>query len=180
MAQTPFPRKKASHALAALVGEAVAPVLKQRGFATTTVLTEWREIVGPRLAQWTTPLEIRWPRKRAAHDGDDTAPAKNSRTLKAEAATLVIACPGPFAMEVQMGTREILEAVNRRLGFGAVSALVIKQAPRAAPVVKPTRPLPDEAAISDAARHLTDIEDEDLRRALAELGASIRLSSPRT
>jgi hypothetical protein len=173
MAQPPFHRRKASNALSALVGDAVAAVLKQRGFATTAVLTEWREIVGPRLSQWTTPLEIRWPRKREG----DTGPARNSRTQKAEGATLVVSCPGPFAMEVQMGTREILEAVNRRLGFGAVSALVIKQAPRPAPVVVKTRPTPDQAAIETVARELKDIESDELRHALAKWGASIRLSS---
>lgn len=177
MASPPFRHKKASHALSALVAEAVAPVLKQRGFATNTVLSEWREIVGPRLAQWTTPLEIRWPRKREGKEGAEATPAQNSRTRKAEGASLVISCPGPFAMEVQMGTREILEAVNRRLGFGAVSALVIKQAPRPAPVMVPVRPAPDEAMIQSVAADLEDIEADDLRRALAELGASIRLST---
>lgn len=155
------------------MGDAVAPVLRQRGFATTAVLTEWREIVGPRLAQWTTPLEVRWPRRRE----EGAEPARNSRTQRAEQASLLVACPGPFALEVQMASQEILEAVNRRLGFGAVGALVIKQAPRPAPDKKLVRAVPDEASIAAMERELCDIKADDLRRALAELGAQVRLAT---
>lgn len=164
-------RKHAPRALKALVSDAVAPVLRQRGFATTAVMAEWREIVGPRLAEWTTPLEVRWPRRTE----ESAEPARNSRTQRAEQASLIVACPGPFALDVQMASREILEAVNRRLGFGAVGALVIKQTPRPAPVKKPVRIQPDEAQIAAVERELADIEADDLRRALAELGAQIRL-----
>lgn len=153
------------------MGDAVAPVLRQRGFATMAVMAEWREIVGPRLAEWTTPLEVRWPRRLEA----DAEPARNSRTQRAEQASLIVACPGAFALDVQMASREILEAVNRRLGFGAVGALVIKQTPRPVPVKKPAPPQPNEADIAIVERELSDIGAEDLRRALAELGAQVRL-----
>lgn len=173
MSSPPRPRKKGPQPLTALLESAVAPVLRQRGFATSAILKEWREIVGPRLAQWTTPLEVRWPRRKE----EGAAPARNSRTQKAEAATLVLSCPGPFALEVQMAGAQILEAVNQRLGFGALGALVIKQAPRPAPPTKPERPQPDEASIAAMERTLADIEAPELRRALAELGAQVRLAT---
>lgn len=173
MSSPPRARKNGPQALTALVENAVAPVLRQRGFATSAIIKEWREIVGPRLAQWTTPLEVRWPRRKE----EGAAPARNSRTLKAEAATLVISCPGPFALEVQMASAQIIEAVNQRLGFGALGALVVKQAPRPLPPAKVERPQPDDASIAAMERTLNDIESPELRRALAQLGAQVRLAT---
>ncbi len=168
-----FYRRQAPRALNALLGEALAPVLRQRGFATSAVMTQWREIVGQRLAEWTTPLELRWPRR---HEGEPAA-ALNARRQRAEQATLVLACPGPFALEVQMASAEIIAAVNCRLGFGAVGTLLIKQAPRPARAKAAPRPQPDAAAIAAVERELAGIEAEGLRRALAQLGAQVRLAT---
>ncbi len=145
----PMPAKSAyrrgATALGTLVPEAVAPVLKQRGFASAAVLTEWRAIVGPHLAGWTTPI---------------------------------IACPGAFALDVQMSARAIIEAVNRRVGFACIGAIQIHQAPRPAPKPAPVSRTVDPALIARIDQTLGDIEQADLRRALAELGASIAARTP--
>jgi hypothetical protein len=158
-------------ALAALVPEAVAPALRQRGFASAVVLTEWREIVGPHLAKWTSPVEIRWPRKGL--EGSATLPPARRQDERASRATLMIAAPGAFALELQMAEAAIIEAVNRRLGFGCIGAIRILQAP------KPTReaPKPRQTASPDmveaVAATLGDIENAELRSEMARLGAEI-------
>jgi hypothetical protein len=157
--------------LAALVPEMIEPALRQRGFASTAILTEWREIVGEALAERTAPLEIRWPKRRSP--AENTRPNPGRMQEKAEGATLVIISPGAFAIEVQMASGQIIEAANRRLGFRAVTRIEIRQEelPRQTET-KPDQPF-SEAQIAEVAAGLGDISDEPLRRALAELGAGI-------
>ncbi|MCZ8375952.1 MAG: DciA family protein [Beijerinckiaceae bacterium] len=165
------PRRKGPALLSDLVPGTIEPALRQRGFATSAILTEWREIVGPRLAEWTRPLEIRWPR-RAEID----APAGKAISEKAERArraTLVVACPGAFALDVQMGSAGLIEAVNRRLGFGCIGAIVVHQMPKAPPPAPPRSRQLDPALVSRMEKGLGRIEAEDLRHALAVLGAGI-------
>ena len=180
-------RKRGARALGSLVPEAVAPALRERGFASAAILTDWREIVGPHLAGWTSPVEIRWPR-RNAENGEAATPGKpaipvkpaafatrpsRTRTEQASRATLIIACPGAFALDVQMATPTIIEAVNRRLGFGCIGAIQIHQTPRAEPKpVRVSRKI-DPALVAKVDATLADIEHAELRAALAALGAEI-------
>ncbi|HRE21023.1 MAG TPA: DciA family protein [Rhabdaerophilum sp.] len=167
---TRLPRK-GTVALGDLVPEAVAAALRERGFASSTILTQWREIIGPHLAQWTHPVEIRWPRRPG-----EAAPAFKAATAKqekAQRAVLVVGCPGAFALDIQMASAAIIEAVNRRLGFGCVGSLQIAQMPQPEPSPpKPSREL-DPALVREIEAGLSYIEAPDLRRALAELGAGI-------
>jgi len=157
--------------LAALVPEMIEPALRQRGFASTAVLTEWREIVGEALAERTAPLEIRWPKRR--NPAQDARPNQGRMQEKAEGATLVIHCPGAFALEAQMASGRIIEATNRRLGFRAITRIEIRQAELPKPVTARVEQPLSEAQIAEIAAELDDISDESLKRALAELGAGI-------
>jgi hypothetical protein len=176
-------------ALGALVPESLAPVLRQRGLATSAILSEWAEIVGPAIARMSTPLEIRWPRRHENAAGPDgvaagpppakSAPARRRQMAQLERAasvrkgTLVIACPGAFALDVQMASARIIEAANRRLGFGLIGSIEIRQVPRPAPRLRPSPPPEDRKAIADIESRLSNIADDDLRRALARLGAEL-------
>ncbi len=165
------PPCKGTVALGDLVPEAVAATLRERGFASSAVLTEWREIVGPHLARWTHPVEIRWPRRPS-----ETAPAAKpapAKQEKAQRAVLVIGCPGAFALDVQMASAAIVEAVNRRLGFGCIGSLQIAQMPQPEPPPPSSSRELDPALVREIEAGLTGIEPDDLRRALAELGAGI-------
>jgi hypothetical protein len=67
-----------------------------------------------------------------------------------------------------------LQRVNRFFGWSAVGKLALRQAPlsrRGRP--KPSR-APDPAAVAEVAKTLSAVEDEELRAALARLGASIK------
>ena len=71
-------------------------------------------------------------------------------------------------------TDAILQRVNRFFGWSAVGKLALRQAPlsrRDRP--KPSR-APDPGAVAEVAKTLDTIEDEELRAALARLGASIK------
>lgn len=168
-------KRRDAASLATLVPGILAPALNQRGFATSAVMTQWREIVGARLADWTHPVEIRWPRR----PGEVAAPAKaapspsRNRDDRTTRATLVIACPGAFALEVQMAEAGIIEAVNRRLGFGCIGAIRIVQGPKASAAPKPVMRTPDMALLARIEAGMVDIADEELRAALARFGAAI-------
>ncbi|MGL5445697.1 MAG: DUF721 domain-containing protein [Rhabdaerophilum sp.] len=167
----PIRKRPRVNRLSALVPEMIEPALRQRGFASTAILSEWREIVGASLSQRTAPLEIRWPKRRAALE--ESRPKPGRMQEKAEGATLVIACPGAFALDVQMSSNAIIEATNRRLGFRAITKIEIRQGELPKPVASKTAPPLSEAQISDVAAGLGDISDDQLKRALAEFGASI-------
>ena len=169
----PSPPKRRSSPLGALVPEALAPALRERGFANASILTEWAEIVGPELAPLCHPLSLRWPRRK---EEAATAKAGDRRrtTARAEGAVLVVGCAGAYALDVQMAAGRMIEAVNRRLGWGLVRSIEIRQG--TAP--KRARPVPapglDPAEVTKAETSLGDIADPELRRALATLDVSLR------
>jgi hypothetical protein len=65
--------------------------------------------------------------------------------------------------------------VNRFFGWQAVGSLRLRQAPLGRKVPKP-HPSPDPDATAQIAAGLGDIKDENLRDALARLGAAIKQS----
>lgn len=150
-----FPRPLSELAASALSGP-----LKAQGFASTEIIARWGEIVGPEIAAHSEPLKISWP--RAA--GED-AP---------EPATLVLRVEGPAALEIQHLSGIILERVNRFFGWQAIGRLSLRQAPlrRRAPVAPP--PAPDPADEARIAASLPEIEDDNLKTALARLGAAVK------
>ena len=162
--------RRGANTIAALMPQSVAPVLQQRGFASSALMSEWAEIAGAHLAKVATPLEIRWPKRR-----ETTSQAPRSRKQDdAEKATLVLACPGAFALEVQMATPRLIETLNRRLGFAAIGTIIVQQTRR---VPKPAPPAPladDPALIAREALKLAHIQDEPLRQALATMSARVQ------
>jgi len=81
---------------------------------------------------------------------------------------------GPAAIEIQHKSDMILERVNRFFGWSAVGRLALRQAPlsrRKGPA--PSR-APDPQSVAKVAETLSAVEDDDLRAALARLGAAIK------
>jgi hypothetical protein len=105
-------------------------------------------------------LKIQWPR-----------PVEGQAQ---EPATLVLRVEGPMALEIQHASDVILQRVNRFFGWSAVGRLALRQAPlsrRGRPAASRT---PDAKAVAEVAETLSSVEDEELRAALARLGASIK------
>ena len=150
-----FPRP-----LSELLGATLSDALKAQGFASTEIISRWTDIVGTEIAAHSEPLKINWPRAI----GDETP----------EPATLVLRVEGPAALEIQHLSAVILERVNRFFGWQAIGRIALRQAPlrRREPPTPPPPPDPEIAArIAEA---LPEVEDEDLRQALARLGAAIK------
>ena len=79
-----------------------------------------------------------------------------------------------MALEIQHSSDVILERVNRFFGWSAVGKLAFRQAPLSRSR-RPVRPRPPDAkAVAKVAESLGSIEDEQLRDALARLGAAIK------
>ena len=154
------PRRALPTLLSELAGKTVADALARQGFASTGIVTHWAEIVGAEIATHAEPMRMSWPRR--VHED---AP---------EPATLVLRVEGPVALEIQHLPGVIIEKVNRFFGWRAVGRIQIRQAPlrRGAPKARPAPP--DPAVVARLAAGMADIKDEDLRGALARLGAAVK------
>lgn len=130
------------------------------GFSTAALLTDWAQIVGPQLAQTTTPDRIRWP-KTVEQD------MAGGRTGQRSGATLHLSVDPARALDVQYKTGLIIDRINSYFGYRAVADLRIVQA-RAEMTPPPVaRPRPMVAATPDPV--LTSIADEGLRAALERM-----------
>jgi len=146
--------------LSALLGSAINDAFAKQGFASRELVTRWAEIAGPNVAAHSEPLKIQWPR-----------PVENQIP---EPATLILRVEGPMALEIQHTSDVILERVNRFLGWNAVGRIALRQAPLSRKPARKARKMPDAAAVAKIEASLGTVEDDNLRAALARLGASIK------
>lgn len=137
------------------VGEAFA----RQGFASSELVTHWSDIVGDEIAAHAEPVKLQWPRGSGP---DDPEPA-----------VLVLRVEGPAAIEIQHLAPVVIERVNRFLGWRAVGRIGIRQAPIARPLPRSRPSAPTEAETARVLSKLSGVGDEDLRAALARLGAVI-------
>ena len=146
--------------LSVLLSDVFSDAYAKQGFAARELVTRWAEIAGPEISAHSEPLKIQWPRPV---EGQPQEPA-----------TLVLRVEGPMALEIQHASDIILQRVNRFFGWSAVGKLAFRQAPLSR-ARRPVRPgPPDPKAVAKVAADLGDIEDEQLKTALARLGAAIK------
>jgi hypothetical protein len=150
-----FPRP-----LSELLGASLSDAFKSQGFASAEILARWADIVGAEIAAHSEPMKINWPRPV----GD----------AKPEPATLMLRVEGPAALEIQHLSAVILERVNRFFGWQAIGRIALRQAPLRRRTRPAPPPPPDPAVTAVIAAGLPEIEHDDLRQALARLGASIK------
>ena len=154
------PGRISAKPLSVLLSDVFSDAYAKQGFAARELVTRWAEIAGADVARHSEPLKIQWPRPV---EGQPQEPA-----------TLVLRVEGPAALEIQHKSDVILERVNRFFGWSAVGRLALRQAPlsrRDRP--QPQRP-PDAKEVETVAKTLSGVEDEELRAALARLGAAIK------
>src|ERR1700739_952506 len=146
--------------LSVLLGDVFSDAYAKQGFAARELVTRWAEIAGSEIAAHSEPLKMQWPRPV---EGQPQEPA-----------TLVLRVEGPMALEIQHSSDVILQRVNRFFGWNAVGRLALRQAPLSRRDRAPPPREPDDQSIARVAQTLCSIEDEELRAALARLGASIK------
>jgi hypothetical protein len=154
------PRKLPARALGEISSRCVADVFTRQGFTSIELVTQWQDIVGSEIAAHTEPIKIQW-----SHHAD---------AAEREPGVLVVRAQGPTALEVQHLSNVILERVNSFLGWRAVGRLAIRQAPltRTSRTIRP--PSPNAETVRRLQATLTSIADDELRAALARLGATIK------
>ena len=150
--------------LADLIDACLGPALAAQGFATSDVIVAWPEIVGERLANFTQPLRIEWPRGAAARDRD----------ARPEPATVVIRVESAFALEMQHLAPVVMERINAHYGWRCVGRVVLKQGPVKRPVPPPA---PLQALTEQDRRRVIeaigDVGEDALRGALERLGEAV-------
>jgi hypothetical protein len=146
--------------LSVLLSDVFSDAYAKQGFAARELVTRWAEIAGTEVAAHSEPLKIQWPRPV---EGQPQEPA-----------TLVLRVEGPMALEIQHSSDVILQRVNRFFGWSAVGRLALRQAPLSRRGKPAASRAPDASAVAKIAENLSAVEDEELRAALARLGASIK------
>ncbi len=142
-----------------LLGKVVGEAFTRQGFASAELVTRWREIVGPEISAHSEPIKIQWPRPAA---GEERQPG-----------ALILRVEGPAAIEIQHLANVICARVNGFLGWRAVERIALRQAPLRRTLRKPASAA-DPAAAARIAASLPEIADEELRQALARLGAAVK------
>lgn len=137
--------------LASLVPALVRPAFRRRAPATAQVLADWDAIAGPAIAAVTTPKKL-------------------------FAGTLVIACSGPIAMELQHLAPQVIARINAHLGEIAVTRLRFVQHSPPAATGLPRARTPATAAARAA---VAGLAPGPLRDALEALGRQVLAPPPR-
>jgi len=157
------PARSFAKQLRDVAGKIVGQAFTRQGFASAELVTRWSEIVGPEIAAHSEPIKIQWQRPRPS----DLANAGQ------EPGTLVLRVEGPAAIEIQHLSNVICDRVNRFLGWRSVARVAFRQAPLRRSERKSARAC-DPAVLARIAATLPEIADDDLKQALARLGAAIK------
>jgi hypothetical protein len=146
----------------------IDPALRKRGFANSSLISDWTVIVPPPYDTALIPFSLRWPRHRAGgHPNGPGAPEDRSN-----GATLFVRVDPAHALTFAHEERVVRDAINRYFGFYLVAAIrpaktaFAAAAPAEKPAIHPPSPCPPTPG-------LKTITDKQLRGALEELGSRI-------
>ena len=156
----PKPGPISAKPLSLLLSDVFSAAYAKQGFAARELVTRWAEIAGADVAAHSEPRKMQW---RRPVEGEVQEPA-----------TLVLKVDGPMALEIQHKSDLILQRVNRFFGWNAVGRLALRQAPLSRRDQPKAPSPPDPKSVAKVTETLSSIEDEQLRAALARLGAAIK------
>jgi hypothetical protein len=165
------PRGSFAKQLRDVAGKIVGKSFVRQGFGSAELVTRWTEIVGADVAAHSEPIKIQWGR---ADPSQSSRREERSRGTQ-EPGTLLLRVEGPAAIEIQHLTNVICDRINQFLGWRAVVRIRLQQAPLRRGARANTRS-PDPGAAARIAATLPEIADEDLKQALARLGAAVKKS----
>ena len=150
-----------------LMQKRIRGATESRGFAQSRVLTHWAEIVGEATAQIAHPVDINYARGGLG-------------------ATLSVLTSGAQAPMLEMQKEQIREKVNACYGYNAIARIRITQTAakgfaegKLAFEHRPKAPSgPKPEAVEAAQTLAAPVENENLRAALAALGANVMTKRP--
>ncbi len=137
------------------------PIFRRRGFAENKILTDWNLIVGEAIGSCSAPRKLDFYRDK-----------KNDGVLHVEV------YDSGLAMELSYMEPVILEKIASYFGYRAVGRLKLIQKPGGGESqnkipVYVTPPVLQESKRAMFDQLIGDIEDEDMKKALASLGTSV-------
>lgn len=154
-------------AVGSFIPALTAPAFRKFGFSAATLVTDWPAIAGRELASMSSPHRLIWPKAGRGAQTEDREAKPGAR----KGATLVVHVDGARALDVQYGSRQIIERINAYFGYAAIDSLRIVQAPHSAamtPVAAPRR-----SAQPAATQEVMQVADVRLREALAKLAGQV-------
>ncbi|MET3589372.1 hypothetical protein ABID23_000449 [Bartonella silvatica] len=154
-------KRRHFYSLSEKVSKILDPVLRKRTGFNVALIEYWPQIVGFDMSEHTMPLKIIW--KQSTHPDEAFQPA-----------TLVVACEGAVVLKLMHEKDEILHRINVFFGYIAIDRIKIEQ--RSISVLPKHPPLRSEPAEKDKERlkkMLKELENEDLRQSLYQLGCCI-------
>ncbi|MCC7253234.1 DciA family protein [Hyphomicrobium sp.] len=121
-AAPPATRFVPAKAVGSFVPTLTKKAFEKFGFSTATLITDWANIAGAELAEYTAPERLKWPRGTQA-DGihEDEGERRG--------ATLILRVDPARALDVEYRTRQITDRINAYFGYRAVEAIRLVQAP---------------------------------------------------
>lgn len=149
-------------AIGEIAGRALDPVIRQRGFATSELIANWKTIVPAPYDRAVLPDRLKWD--RPAPD----APADGARLI----VRVDPAHAAGFLHEIPV----IRDAINRYFGFFLVSDIRTSRepfVPRPRVSAEEAPPEPSESELRAVRDVVERVEDPQLREALAKLGGAI-------
>ena len=163
MTKPPSWQRRGATPLGAFLGALVEPAMARQGLSETSLVTDWSEIAGARLAAGCRPIEVQWPRTLRR---DPDAPVA--------LATLILRVEGAFALEAQHSAPVIIERVNAHLGWRCIGKIAFRQGPLDSAGKRAPKTAPPSARARELAEgYVAPFEAGELREALARLGARV-------
>jgi hypothetical protein len=152
-------RRNRTVGVAEALGRVLDPALKKRGFANRDILAHWAAMAPAPYDGVTFPDKLAWPRGEA----------------RAEGATLYLRCAPGHGLAVAHDGPAIAAAVNRYFGYFLIAQVRLSAEPFTGPSGakrdNSAKPSPaTQAKVGDA---VAQIEDDDLREALRQLGHAV-------
>ncbi len=144
---------------------------QNRGFAQSRLLTHWAEIAGADIAKIAQPTNV-------------------SYSAQGMGATLTLLTRSGHGPELEMQKEKLRERINAVYGYNAITRIKISHTSTSGfaeaqtafdPRPAPAAPGVDKKIADQARKTASPVEDQDLRRALEQLGQNVLTSSkPKT
>ena len=146
-------RRRGARSVAELLPAAGDKAFRKFGFATNAVVARWAEIVGEQYARYSTPEAIAFPVGKKA------------------GGTLKVVVTGSFAPMLKHVEPQVVERVNRFLGYTAVARLALRHGDL--PAVQRAARMVDQPLSAETEATLREVADPELRATLESLAHAL-------